>query len=52
MVQMNLSIEQKQKNSQTWKETCGCQGGGGGSGMAWEFGVSRCKLLHLEWISN
>ena len=18
----------------------------------WEFGVSRCKLLHLEWISN
>ena len=22
------------------------------SGMDWEFGVSRCKLLHLEWISN
>ena len=21
--------------------------GGGGSGMNWEFGVSRCKLLHL-----
>ena len=20
--------------------------------MDWEFGVSRCKLLHLEWISN
>ena len=32
------------------------KGGGGvregGSGMALEFGVSRCKLLHLEWISN
>ena len=27
-------------------------GGGGGSGMDWEFGVSRCKLLHLEWINN
>jgi len=27
-------------------------GEGGGSGMDWEFGVSRCKLLHLEWISN
>ena len=25
---------------------------GGGSGMDWESGVSRCKLLHLEWISN
>ena len=22
--------------------------GGGGSGMDWEFGVSRCKLFHLE----
>ena len=20
--------------------------------MDWEFGVSKCKLLHLEWISN
>ena len=20
--------------------------------MHWEFGVSRCKLLYLEWISN
>ena len=25
---------------------------GGWSGMDGEFGVSRCKLLHLEWISN
>ena len=24
----------------------------GRSGMDWEFGVSRCKLLHLDWISN
>ena len=24
----------------------------GGSGMDWEFGVSRCKPLHVEWISN
>ena len=24
----------------------------GWSGMNWEFGVGRCKLLHLEWISN
>ena len=20
--------------------------------MVWEFGVGRCKLLHLEWINN
>ena len=20
--------------------------------MDWESGVNRCKLLHLEWISN
>ena len=23
-----------------------------GSRMYWEFGVSRCKLLHLEWINS
>ena len=28
------------------EQTCGCQGGRGG------IGVSRFKLLHLEWISN
>ena len=31
--------------------TCGCQGGGGESGMNWEFGPSRSKLLHLEWMA-
>ena len=24
----------------------------GKSGMYGEFGVGRCKLLHLEWMSN
>ena len=24
----------------------------GESGMHWELGVSRCKILHLEWTSN
>ena len=24
----------------------------GASGMDKEFGVSRCKVLHVEWISN
>ena len=30
-----------------WRtDFCGCQGGGGDSGMDWEFGISGCKLLH------
>ena len=28
------------------------KGGGIGRGVEWEFGVSRCKLLCMEWISN
>ena len=46
---MNLSTKQKQTHRHR-EQTCGCQGGGGGgrSGMNREFGVSRCKLLHLE----
>ena len=28
------------------------KGEDGGSGVDGEFGVSRCKLLHLEWISD
>ena len=28
------------------------QRGGGGGGMGWEFGISRHKLVHTEWINN
>ena len=24
----------------------------GRGGMGWEFGVSRCKLLYIEWINK
>ena len=24
----------------------------GGGEMHWEFGISRCKLLYIEWINN
>ena len=49
---MNLSVKQKQSHRHG-EQTCGCQGGGGGrGGMEWEFGVSKCKLLHIEWIKN
>ena len=49
MAQMKLSTEKKQTHG-LGEQTCGCQGGG--SRMDWEFEVSRCKLLHLECISN
>ena len=48
---MNLSTEEKQTHG-LGEQTCGGQEGGGGSGMGWEFEVSRCRTLHLEWISN
>ena len=41
---MNLSMEKKQTNGHA-EQRCGCQGGGGGSGMDWEFGVRICKLF-------
>ena len=28
------------------------KGEGGETGIDWEFGVSRCQLLHLQSISN
>ena len=34
------------------EQTCGCQGRRGGSGMDWESGDNRCKLLHLEYKRN
>ena len=48
---MNLSTENKQTH-RLGEKNCGCQRRGGGSGMDWKFGVSRCKLLHFEWIRN
>ena len=47
---MHLSMKQKQTHrlrEQTWPG-----GEGGGSGRDWEFGISRCKLLCIEWINN
>ena len=47
---MNLSTEKKIMDMEN-RLVVG-QGGGGGSGMDWEFGVNRCRLLPLKWISN
>ena len=48
---MNLFIEKKQTHGHG-EQTCGCQGGRGGSGMVWEFEIGKFKLLHLERIGN
>ena len=52
MTQINISMKQKQTH--TYREqTCGCQGGGWvGGRMDWAFGISRCKILYIEWINN
>ena len=46
-------MKQKQKQNQGHREYAGgCQGMGGRRGMDWEFGISRCKLVYIEWIKN
>ena len=50
MTQMKISIKEKQTHIDNTLVVA--KGEEGGSRMAWEFGISRCKLLHLEWISN
>ena len=49
---MNISMNQKQTHRHR-EQICGCQGGRGvGGGMDWEFGISKCKLLYIEWVNN
>ena len=41
--------------SQTREQTCGCQGGKGwrrDGGVEWELGVSRCKMLYVEYMKS
>ena len=47
---MNLPTEKKQTHAHGGQTIA--KAGRGGSGMDWEFGVSRSKVLHLEWIKN
>jgi len=48
-----MSLSTKHEQTHTHKEqTSGGQGGGGRKRNGLEFGIGRCKLLHLEWINN
>ena len=52
MTQVNLSMKQKQPHRHR-KQTCDCQGEDGDRGrMSLEFGVSRCKLIYMEWVTT
>ena len=43
----------EEADSDTWRTDLWLpRGGRGGRGMDWEFGVSRRKLFHLEWMNN
>ena len=44
---MNLSTKQKQTHSNA-EQICVCQGGGKGSGMAWEFGVMQTIIFRMD----
>ena len=43
---MKLSTKQKQTRRHR-EQICGCQVGGGGGVMEWEFGISRYKHIYF-----
>ena len=49
---MNPYLQNRYKLTDTEKSLVDAKWEGGWRGMDWEFGVSRCRLLHLQWISN
>jgi len=49
-VQINLSTEKKLMDLKN--RLVVDKGERGGSGVDWESGVNRCKLLPMEWVSN
>ena len=50
MIQMNLFMKQKQSDIENRLVVAKREGSVGGK--EWEFGISRCKVLHTDWISN
>ena len=49
----NEPIYRTETHSQTWRTYLWLpRGREQGMGRTWEFGVSRCQLLHLKWINN
>ena len=51
MAQMNLSTN-RNRLMDIENRLVFAKGERGVIGMDWDFGVGRCKLLHLEWVDN
>ena len=51
MTQMSLSITQKRLRD-IENRLVVAKRRWGKRGMDWEFGVSRCKLVYIEWVNN
>ena len=47
-----VKLSTKQKLTDRENRLVVAKGGGRGSRMDWQFGVSRCKQLHLVWVDN
>jgi len=47
------SVSMKQKQTHRYREQiCGSKGERSREEKDWEFGISRYKLLYIEWIDN
>ena len=46
----NRLYDKAETDPQIERRGCGCQGGGGR--IDWEFKISRCKRLHVQWVNN
>ena len=51
MAQMNLSTY-RNRLTDIENRLVVAKGKDVGAGLKWEIGVSRCKLLYIEWINN
>ena len=51
MIPMNL-FTNRNRLTDLEKELMVAKGEDGGGVMDWEFGISRCKLLYIQWINN
>ena len=51
MTQMNLSLK-RNRITNIENRLVFAKGEGGGGGIEWEVGVSKCQLLYVEWVKN
>ena len=52
MIQANLPMKQKQTRPREQMRSCQSREGWGRAKGGLEAWVSRCKLLHTEWVNN